>query len=81
MKKVLVFLAALMALCVPVMAAGKTAIIVTGDASRNKTMCVPGGGFASVKIELPEKWDDLMKTAGYKPLRSFHLKSDFSHVR
>ena len=61
---------------VPVMQAGKTAIIITGDANRNKTMCVPGGGFTSVKIELPANWDELMEKAGYKPLKSFYLKSD-----
>lgn len=56
---------------VPVMRSGKTAIIITGDVNRNKTMCVPGGGFTSVKIELPANWDDLMEKAGYKPLRAF----------
>ena len=60
---------------VPVMQLGKTAIIITGDVNRNKTMCVPGGGFTSVKIELPENWDELMEKAGYKPLKSFYLKS------
>ena len=63
---------------VPVMAAGKTAMIVTGDANRNKTMCVPGGGFASVKIELPKKWDELMEQAGYRPLKEFFLESDLA---
>lgn len=61
---------------VPVMQAGKTALIITGDANRNKTMCVPGGGFASIKIELPANWDKLMETAGYQPLKNFMLKSD-----
>ena len=63
---------------VPVMQPGKTAIIITGDANRNKTMCVPGGGFTSVKIELPKNWDKLMEKAGYKPLKSFYLKSDLT---
>ena len=35
-----------------------------------------GGGFTSVKIELPRKWDELMEKANYKPLSSFYLKSD-----
>ena len=61
---------------VPVMIEGKTALIITGDANRNKTMCVPGGGFVSVKIELPGKWDQLMEAAGYRPLKDFLLKSD-----
>ena len=63
---------------VPVMAAGKTALIITGDINRNKTMCVPGGGFVSVKIELPKNWDRLMEAAGYPPLRNFCLESDLS---
>ncbi|MBO4648466.1 MAG: hypothetical protein J5806_09945 [Lentisphaeria bacterium] len=63
---------------VPVMVAGKTAMIITGDASRNKTMCVPGGGFASVKIELPKNWDKLMEAAGYQPLRNFYLNSSLT---
>ena len=63
---------------VPVMQKGKTAIIITGDANRNKTMCVPGGGFTSVKIELPGNWDELMEKAGYKPLKSFYLKSNIT---
>ncbi|MBQ9337006.1 MAG: hypothetical protein IJS14_06915 [Lentisphaeria bacterium] len=63
---------------VPVMTAGKTAMIITGDANRNKTMCVPGGGFASVKIELPKNWDKLMEAAGYQPLKDFYLESDLT---
>ena len=63
---------------VPVMQSGKTAILITGDANRNKTMCVPGGGFTSVKIELPANWDELMAKAGYQPLKSFYLQSDLT---
>lgn len=55
------------------MQAGKTAIIVTGDTDRNKTMCLPGGGYGSVRIELPKNWDALMEAKGYAPLRSFYL--------
>ena len=61
---------------VPVMIPGKTALLITGDGNRNKTMCVPGGGFATVKIELPKNWDKLMAAAGYKPLAEFRLTSD-----
>ena len=63
---------------VGVMQQGKTAIIITGDVNRNKTMCVPGGAFTSVKIELPKNWDILMEKAGYKPLKSFYLKSNLA---
>jgi len=61
---------------VPVMKEGKTAIVVTGDANRNKVLTVPGGGFATVKIELPPNWDSLMAELGYKPLESFYVKTD-----
>ncbi|MBR2356784.1 MAG: hypothetical protein IKA65_01985 [Lentisphaeria bacterium] len=65
---------------VPVMLPGKTALILTGDDNRNKTMCLPGGGFASIKIELPANWDKLMEKAGYQPLKSYFLKSDLRPV-
>ncbi len=58
---------------VPVMELGKTAIIVTGDDSRNKTMTVPGGGQTTIQIELPANWDELMQMRGHKPIRSFYL--------
>ena len=59
---------------VPVMTSGKTAIIVTGDANRNKVLTVPGGGMTTVKIELPINWDSLMKDLGYKPLNNYYVK-------
>ena len=58
---------------VPAMASGKSAFIVTGDPSRNKSLCVPGGGFATIKIALPKAWDALMAERGYKPLAEFRL--------
>ena len=58
---------------VPAMASGKSAFIVTGDPSRNKSLCVPGGGFATIKIALPKAWDALMAERGYKPLSDFRL--------
>ena len=61
---------------VPAMAPGKSAFIVTGDPSRNKSLCVPGGGFATVKIVLPKAWDALMAERGYKPLTDFRLTTD-----
>ena len=56
---------------VPAMAEGRSAIIVTGDKARNKEMCLPGGAFATVRIELPKKWDELVAERGYKPLSDF----------
>ena len=61
---------------VPAMASGKSAFIVTGDPSRNKSLCVPGGGFTTIKITLPKAWDSLMAERGYKPLADFTLTSD-----
>jgi hypothetical protein len=58
---------------VPAMAEGKSAFLVTGDSSRNKELCIPGGGFATVKIQLPKAWDALMAERGYEPLANFRL--------
>jgi len=61
---------------VPTMQDGKSIFLVTGDPTRNKELCLPGGGSATVKIVLPVAWDALMAERGYKPLSSFYLKSD-----
>ena len=53
---------------VPTMEKGATAFLVTGDASRNKVQTMPGGGFSTVAIELPENWDALMAAKGYPAL-------------
>lgn len=66
---------------VPVMQKGKTAFLITGDSSRNKSMTLPGGGFALVKIELPANWDKLMAELGYKPLSEYFLKSDLAPAK
>ncbi len=61
---------------VPAMQEGKSVFLVTGDPTRNKELCLPGGGYATVKIVLPAAWDTLMAERGYKPLYSFYLTSD-----
>ena len=61
---------------IPAMAPGKSAFIVTGDPSRNKELCVPGGGFATIKIDLPKAWNRLMAERGYEPLETFFLSSE-----
>lgn len=58
---------------IPAMELGKSAFLVTGDPSRNKELCLPGGAFATVPIELPADWDRLMADRGYPPLSSFFL--------
>ena len=45
---------------IPTMKEGMTAFIITGDAARNKVQTMPGGGYATIKIELPANWDSLM---------------------
>ena len=64
-------------LTVPVMKAGMTDFLITGDAARNKIQIMPGagigGGSATIKIELPANWDELMSALGYKPLDTFRL--------
>ena len=63
---------------VPAMAPGKSAFVVTGDPSRNKSLCVPGGGFATIKIALPKAWDALMAERGYKPLSEYRLATNLT---
>lgn len=60
---------------VETMQKGKNVFLVTGDSARNKEMCLPGGGSATVRIKLPRAWDELMARRGYAPLASFKLKT------
>ena len=60
---------------VPTMQSGKSVFLVTGDAARNKALCLPGGGSITVKLELPANWDALMAERGYPPLSSCFLSS------
>ncbi len=59
---------------VPAMQPGMTAILVTGDRARNKLQTMPGGGYSTVEIVLPDRWDDLMREAGYAPLADFYIE-------
>ncbi len=61
---------------VPTMLKGETAFLVTGDASRNKIQTMPGGGMGTVKVELPDNWDELMAEKGYAPLSDMYLSTD-----
>ena len=58
---------------IPTMQKGSTAFLITGNASRNKVQTMPGGGFSTVVIELPESWDSLMVAKGYPTLAEMHL--------
>ena len=55
---------------------GTTAFLITGDSSRNKVQTMPGGGFSTVRIELPVNWDSLMAAKGYPVLKDLY----FSHA-
>lgn len=61
---------------VPVMQKGKTAVLITGDAARNKTMCLPGGGMVTIRIDLPENWDALLAPLGYEPIKKAYLMTN-----
>lgn len=61
-------------LTIPVMREGMTAFLITGDDSRNKVQTMPGGGYGTVKIELPHNWDSLMENLGYRPISDFYLE-------
>lgn len=59
---------------IPTMQRGMTVFLITGDAARNKVQTMPGGGYATVQIELPHDWDSLMAELGYRPLRDFYVQ-------
>lgn len=46
----------------------RTRILVTGDASRNKTQVMPGGKSVTVGLELSDDWDALLASLQRKPL-------------
>ena len=52
---------------------GQTAFLLCGDSARNKFMVLPGGGYVTMEIKLPEGWDDLIAPMGYEPLSHFYL--------
>ena len=52
---------------------GQTPLLITGDTDRNKFQVMPGGGYVTVKIELPENWNDLVVPLGYEPLENFYI--------
>jgi len=54
---------------VPTMKQGMTAFIITGDSARNKVQTMPGGGYATIEIELPRNWNKLMAELDYPPLK------------
>lgn len=60
---------------------GETAILVTGDASRNKIQTMPGGGYVTTQIKLPDNWNELVEPLGYEPIEKFYLQDTFKKER
>jgi len=52
---------------------GQTPLLVTGDADRNKFQVMPGGGYVTMEIRLPDNWNELVAPLGYEPLESYYL--------
>lgn len=52
---------------------GQTAMLIAGDSARNKFMVLPGGGYVTFDIRLPQDWDELVAPLGYRPLKDFVL--------
>ena len=50
---------------------GETAMLIAGDSARNKFMVLPGGGYVTIEIRLPENWDELIAPMGYEPMSHF----------
>ncbi len=59
---------------VATMTKGNTDIIVTGDASRNKTQVIPGGPSVSRAVKLSDSWDRLVTSVNFFPLETFRLQ-------
>ena len=57
---------------------GDTALLVTGDANRNKFQVIPGGGFVTTEIKLPKNWNELVVPLGYQPIENYYLKATFN---
>lgn len=60
-------------LTIPTMKEHMTAFLITGDSARNKIQIMPGGGYATVRIVLPDNWDELIKEKGYAPIVNYYM--------
>ena len=45
--------------------------LISNQIHTGTVQTMPGGGYATIKIELPENWDSLMTELGYEPLESY----------
>ena len=60
--------------------AAHTRILVTGDASRNKTQVMPGGKSVTVPLELSDAWDTLNIALQHKPIAEYLLAAPSAAV-
>lgn len=54
----------------------QTAILITGDPSRNKVQIIPGGDNVTVEIKLPSNWNELVIPLGYRPIEDYYLTNE-----
>ena len=54
---------------------GQTPLLIAGDGARNKFMVMPGGGYFTIEIKLPDQWDTLIAPMGYEPISHFEIGS------
>lgn len=54
---------------------GQAAMLIAGDDARNKFMVLPGGGYVTIEIKLPDNWDELLAPLGYMPLSGYALEA------
>ena len=47
--------------------------VITGDTARNKVQVMPGGGYSTVKVQVPSDWNELTQAKGYEPIEAFYL--------
>ena len=55
---------------------GETQILVAGDDVRNKVQVMPGGGYQTVEVHLPDNWDKLISQWGYQPIADFFIEPE-----
>ena len=60
---------------IPVMTNDKTAIIIAGDSNKKNILTVPGSGMITIKIELPNNWNVLVKKLGYREITFYYYKT------
>ena len=60
---------------------GQTPLLITGDTDRNKFQVMPGGGYVTIEIQLPDNWDELVAPLGYQPLSAYYISDERTQVQ